>query len=133
ATLFPYTTLFRSYHFGAPTNSQLGIVPGVTPNPNVTWEVANTQNIGIDLMLWNGGLGLSVDVFKQRRENILTKRDLEIPMYTGLQLPDENIGVVENKGLELALSHRRSSVKVSGLSYSIGGNIAYVKDTVIDV
>lgn len=55
------------YHFGHPTNSQLGIVPGVTPNPDVTWEVANTQNIGLDLMLWNGGLGVSLDVFKQRR------------------------------------------------------------------
>jgi len=128
-----YNLGLLGYHFGAPTNSQLGIVPGVTPNPNVTWEVANTQNIGIDLMLWNGGLGLSVDVFKQKRENILTKRDLEIPMYTGLILPDENIGIVENKGVEVVLSHRKQNMNGTGLSYNVSGNIAYAKNNVIDV
>lgn len=128
-----YTLGLQGYHFGYPTTSQLGIVPGVTPNPNVTWEVATTQNIGFDAMLWNGGLGVSVDVFKQRRENILTKRNLEIPFYTGLQLPDENIGIVENKGVELAVSHRKSSSRISGLSYSLGGNIGYARNKVIDV
>ena len=128
-----YNLGLQGYHFGLPTTSQLGIIPGVTPNPNVTWEVATTQNIGLDAVLWNGGLGVSVDVFKQRRENILTKRNLEIPFYTGLQLPDENIGIVENKGIEVALSHRKSSSKINGLSYSVGGNIAYAKNNVIDV
>lgn len=128
-----YNLGLQGYHFGLPTNSQLGIVPGVTPNPNVTWEVATTQNIGVDGMLWNGGLGVSVDVFKQRRENILTKRDLEIPAYTGLQLPDENIGVVENKGIELALSHRKNTTRLAGFSYSVAGNIAYARNKVIDV
>jgi TonB-linked SusC/RagA family outer membrane protein len=128
-----YNLGLQGYHFGLPTTSQLGIIPGVTPNPNVTWEVATTQNIGLDAMLWNGGLGVSIDVFKQRRENILTKRNLEIPFYTGLQLPDENIGIVENKGIEVALSHRKSSGKIEGLSYSLGGNIAYAKNNVIDV
>jgi TonB-linked SusC/RagA family outer membrane protein len=52
-----YNLGLEGYHFGLPTSSQLGIVPGVTPNPNVTWEVATTQNIGLDAMLWNGGLG----------------------------------------------------------------------------
>lgn len=126
-----YNVGLQGYHFGLPTTSQLGIVPGVTPNPNVTWEVANTQNIGLDGSFWNGGLGFSVDVFKQRRENILTKRNLEIPAYINLQLPDENIGVVENKGIEFALSHRKSLA--GGLQYSVGGNIAYARNKVIDI
>ena len=128
-----YNIGLQGYHFGLPTTSQLGIVPGVTPNPNVTWEVATTQNIGLDAMLWNGGLGFSIDVFKQRRENILTKRNLEIPFYTGLQLPDENIGIVENKGIEVVLSHRKTLTNLSGFSYSVSGNIAYARNNVIDV
>lgn len=128
-----YNLGLQGYHFGLPTTSQLGIIPGVTPNPDVTWEVATTQNIGLDGLFWNGGLGFSVDVFKQRRENILTKRDLEIPFYTGLLLPDENIGIVENKGIELALSHARSIANVSGLSYSFAGNIAFARNNVVDI
>jgi TonB-linked SusC/RagA family outer membrane protein len=123
----------NGYHFGLPTTSQLGIVPGVTPNPNITWEVAITQNLGVDGVLWNGGLGFSVDVFKQRRENILTRRNLEIPVYTGLTLPVENIGIVENKGIELALSHRRAVTSAGDFAYSVSGNIAYAKNNVIDV
>lgn len=128
-----YNLGLQGYHFGLPTTSQLGIIPGVTPNPDVTWEVATTQNVGLDGLFWNGGLGFSVDVFKQRRENILTKRDLEIPFYTGLQLPDENIGIVENKGIELALSHTRSVARVSGLSYAVAGNIAFARNNVVDI
>lgn len=128
-----YNIGLQGYHFGQPTTSQLGIIPGVTPNPNVTWEVANTQNIGLDAMLWNGGLGFSVDLFKQRRENILTKRNLEIPFYTGLQLPDENIGIVENKGIEVALTHRKMATAINGFAYSVSGNLAYAKNRVIDI
>ncbi|MEX0882722.1 MAG: SusC/RagA family TonB-linked outer membrane protein, partial [Cyclobacteriaceae bacterium] len=128
-----YTLGLQGYHFGLPTNSQLGIVPGVTPNPNVTWEEAITQNIGLDGMFWNGGLGFSIDVFKQRRENILTTRNLEVPFYTGLQLPDENIGIVENKGLEIALTHRSKVTTPGGFSYSVGGNVAFNRNKVIDI
>lgn len=73
------------------------------------------------------GLSFTVEVFKQRRTNILTKRNLEVPFYTGLQLPDENIGVVENKGLEIALNHRGKPSAPGGLSYTVGGNIAFNK------
>ncbi|MEX2511912.1 MAG: TonB-dependent receptor [Cyclobacteriaceae bacterium] len=128
-----YSLGLQGYHFGLPTTSQLGIVPGVTPNPNVTWEEATTQNIGLDGMFWNGGLGFSIDVFKQRRENILTTRNLEVPFYTGLQLPDENIGIVENQGIEIALSHRSRAATPGGFSYSVAGNIAFNKNKVIDI
>ncbi|EPR67298.1 SusC/RagA family TonB-linked outer membrane protein [Cyclobacterium qasimii] len=128
-----YSLGLNGYHFGLPTTSQLGVVPGVTPNPNVTWEVATTYNIGLDGMFWNGGLSFTLEAFKQRRTNILTKRDLEVPFYTGLQLPDENIGIVENKGLELALSHRGKASSPGGFSYTVGGNIAFNKNKIIDI
>lgn len=127
-----YSLNLLGYHFGVPTTSSLGIVPGVTPNPNITWEVANTQNVGLDAMFWNGGFGLSLDFFKQRRENILARRDLEIPDYTNLALPVENIGIVENKGIELALSHRRR-MATGNFEYSVSGNVAYARNNVIDI
>lgn len=121
----------QGYHFGRPTVSSLGIVPGVTPNPDVTWEVATSQNIGLDGVLWNGVLGFNIDLFKQTRKNILTKRDLEIPAYTNLQLPDENIGIVQNKGIEVALSHIKAVP--GGFHYSLSGNIAFARNNVIDL
>lgn len=131
-SLASYILNNQGYHFGATPVSSLGLVPGVTPNPNITWEVANNHNLGLDAVLFDGGLGINIDVFKQKRSNILTKRNLAVPAYTSLILPDENIGVIENKGVELQLSHRKKPSS-SPFKYSIGGNIAYAKSKIIDL
>ncbi len=122
----------QGYHFGSTPVSSLGLVPGVTPNPNITWEVANSHNLGLDAAFFNGIIGVNIDAFKQRRSNILAKRDLEIPAYTSLVLPNENIGIVENKGFELQLTHRNRPA-ANALRYSVSGNIAYAKSKVIDL
>ncbi len=119
----------QGYNFGQTPTQSLGTIMGVTPNPNITWEVLKTSNIALDGALWNGLLGFTVDLFKQKRSNILATRDLAVPSYTGLALPSENIGIVENKGVELELSHRRTTG--SGFSYRIAGNAAYAKSNVI--
>ena len=128
--LSTYTIGTFGYPFGPNAETSLGLRAGVTPNANITWEVSEISNIGLDTRLWNGLLGMSVDVFKQKRSNILAKRDLAVPFNTGLILPNENIGIIENKGAEIDLSH----VKIFGdFSYKLGGNFAYVRNKVIDV
>ncbi len=131
---FQYLRLYsmgnKGYNFGDPPIQSLGVVAGVTPNPNVTWEVATIKNIGLDGMFWNGLLGLTIDLFHQRRENILQTRSLGIPAFAGLSLPAENIGVVENKGFELEISH---AIVKKDFSYRIAGNVAYAKNRVIDI
>lgn len=123
-----YTLGNTGMSFGEPRVASNGLVTGVTPNPNITWEVAKTSNIGIDASFWNGLLGLTVDVFKQTRSNILATRDLAVPTYTGLLLPNENIGIVENKGIEIELSHRKV---VGEFSWRVGGNISYSHNNVV--
>ena len=106
--LSTYALGSNGYTFGATPVTSLGLVAGVTPNTNITWEVAEMMNGGIDGTFWNGLLGFTIDIFKQKRSNILAKRDLAIPGNTGLILPNENIGVVQNKGIELQLTHQNT-------------------------
>ena len=106
----------------------VGLVQSGTPNPNITWEVAKTTNFGIESTLWKGLLGIEFDVFKTRRSNILTKRNAVVPDYTGLTLPDENIGIVDNKGFELQLSHKNT---VKKLIYSLNGNFSFARNKVV--
>ena len=131
---FQYLTLYslnrQGYNFGQTPAPTQGLIAGVAPNPNITWEVANISNLGLDGDFWNGLLGFSLDIFKQRRSNILAKRNLSIPSFTGLILPNENIGVVENKGIELQLTHRKT---IGNFSYRVGANVAYSKNNVIDI
>ena len=128
--LSTYSLGSTGYTFGSSPLTTLGLTAGVNPNANITWEVAEITNLGLDANLWNDLLGLTVDVFKQKRSNILAKRDLAIPGNTGLILPNENIGVVENEGIEVELNHR---VRVRDFGYSLGGNVAYARNRILDI
>lgn len=105
-----------------------GLIQSGIPNKNITWEEAKTFNIGFESTLWSGVLGIEFDFFKTRRSNILTKRTVVIPDYTGLTLPDENVGKVDNKGFELQLSHNND---FHGVKCMFKGNISFARNKII--
>jgi TonB-linked SusC/RagA family outer membrane protein len=109
-------------------NDVTGLIQSGVPNLNITWEVAKTGNIGIESSLWDGLLGIEFDLFKTRRSNILTKRTAVIPDYTGLKLPDENVGIVENKGFELQITHSNTKRE---FKYNLSGNVSFARNKVI--
>ena len=109
-------------------NDVSGLTQSGVPNPDITWEVAKTTNIGMEGTLWNGLLGIELDVFKTRRSNILTTRNAVVPDYTGLALPSQNVGIVENKGFELQLSHSNDK---HAIKYNITGNFSFARNKVI--
>ena len=111
----------RSYATGL---SQLGAT-----NPNITWEVANVYNAGFESMFFHNKVTLNADVFYQRRNNILVKRNASVPDFTGIQLPDENYGIVDNKGIEVVLGYNN---RVGDFTYSINGNIAFSRNKVVE-
>ena len=107
------------------------ILPDGVPNPNITWEVARTWNLGLDGNIKHGLLGWELEFFHTRRSNILCTRNASVPYYTGLtgNLPDENIGIVSNKGVELQLNHENKAFG-GDLRYRVAGNIMYAKNTI---
>ena len=104
--------------------SQLGAT-----NPNITWEVANVYNAGFESQLFNSKFTLNADFFYQRRNNILVKRNASVPDFTGIQLPDENFGIVENRGFEIVLGYAN---KRRDFSYSVNGNLAFARNKVVE-
>ncbi len=122
----------HGYLFGEDLNKTLGLYQIVQANPNITWEVATTSNIGLDVGVWENSLSFSVDLFKQKRSNILAKRSLSIPVFTYLELPDENIGVMQNSGIDFSIS-TKNKPKVRGFQYTVSANVAYNRSEIIDV
>jgi len=102
--------------------------PGVAANPNITWETKTTTDIGLDLGLLNNKLTAEIDYFFEKRNNILGPRNVTVPVYTGLDLPDENIRKVNNRGIEAAVTYRST---VGDVSYSVGGNFTYARSKMI--
>lgn len=105
------------------------IIPGTIPNPNVTWEVAKTWNIGMDGSIRNGLFTWEAEWFRTKRENILCTRNASIPYYTGMtsNLPDENIGIVRNTGVEFQAGHEN---RTGNLMYHITANFLYAKNKI---
>jgi TonB-linked SusC/RagA family outer membrane protein len=109
-------------------SSDQALREGVVPNRGVTWETAIQQNIGIDLQFFNGDLALTVDYFKNKREDILWARNASVPNSTGMSLPDENLGEVENKGFDFNIEYRKVA---KDFNYSIGLNGVYVRNKIL--
>jgi TonB-linked SusC/RagA family outer membrane protein len=126
---FQYLTSYaygNNYVVGG--NDVAGLAESGVPNPNITWETAVTWNGGLDASFRNGLFGLELDVFKTKRSDILRKRNATVPAYTGLTLPDENIGIVENKGFELILRHDN---RVNDFTYGVTGNMSFARNKVV--
>jgi len=122
---------FSTYSFGTYiVNDKLAktLFESRVPNEMITWEVANNYNLGFDFQFLQGKLNFEFDIFKNRRNSILWRKNASIPQSTGMTLPAENIGKVDNKGWEFNLGYRG---KVGDLGYTVGVNGGYAKNKII--
>lgn len=91
-------------------------------NPDLKWEIAKKSNLGIELGLFDQ-LNLTVDLFSERRNNVLITRGT-IPTLIGLAssaLPPINLGKIKNQGYEINLKYE----KMLNRDFTILANINY--------
>ena len=99
------------------------------PDPNTTWETAKSVNIGFDGSMWNRKLTVEFDWFQKRTTGILGGRLLSIPATFGEILPQENLNIVDNRGIEFSLGYEN---KISNdVNYFIKGNFTYAHNKII--
>jgi len=115
---------------GGANNLLPAFYPGVNANPNITWEVAENKNVGIDAGLWDRLIEVEFDLYRNSRKNILIPRNASIPDYVGLSLPEENLGMMRNQGFEILLTHNK---KIGDFNYSISGNYSYNNNKVVNI
>ncbi|WP_165796110.1 TonB-dependent receptor [Siphonobacter curvatus] len=98
------------------------------PNPNITWEVANNSNIGLEGQLFNGKINFEFEYFYNKRTSILWRKNASIPQTTGMKLPAENIGKMQNTGFEFKVGH---SGQKGDFRYNVSFNGGYAKNKVL--
>ena len=73
-------------------------------NKDVHWESVRKFNFGIDYSLLNGLFAGSVEIFRDKRYDILIKgSDRATPSYFGMDVPVSNLGEVKARGYEAEL------------------------------
>lgn len=100
----PYATLARlqtglNYLGG---NQVVFVSPGIASSPSLTWEVTNQLDIGLELGLFDGRLNLELDYYKKETNDLLLAR--ELAFQTGFSSRLENVGSLQNEGLELGVN-----------------------------
>lgn len=91
------------------------------------WEVVEETNVGLTAEFLRSRLSLEADYYTRDTKNAAIR--VNIPAIGGTVL--RNVGIIRNRGVELALNW--SNTTSSGISYSIGGNIATLENEVIDL
>lgn len=114
--------------FGTEPQRYKGFTIGRVPNPNITWEVATTYNIGFESKFFGNRLSVDAQYFLSKRKNILTARNASIPSYTGLTLPDENLGKIQNEGMEAEIMYRD---RKGDFTWFVGGNLTFARNKIL--
>ena len=113
------------------TNLVTTLDPNLYPvaNPNVTWEVANNTNIGLEGTLAGGKINFEVDYFNNIRSQMLIPRFASIPRTAGFEPPSENIGKLKNSGFDFLVSY---GSEVGQLNFQVGLNGGYAKNEILE-
>jgi TonB-linked SusC/RagA family outer membrane protein len=125
---YSFTTVVnngQNYTFGPDEIITNGAVALTSANPDLKWETSTQTDIGIDAELLEGRIQFSSDVYIKKTSDMLYAAP--IPLVAGTEPPVRNVATAENRGLELALNYRNFD---RPFKYSIGGNIAFVKNEV---
>lgn len=112
------------YSFGKNYADQPGSAESRIPNPNLKWEENHAANIGIDLSFINR-INLSVDIYNRDTKDLIM--DKKISQTTGFATSLQNVGSMNNKGIEVDLN--AIAIQTHDVQWSLGFNIGHNKNT----
>ncbi len=110
---------------------QPGIRPSQLGNNDFSWEVARTANFGLDYSLFNGRLSGAIDLFRKVNADLLLSRPL--PNDSGFGSIFENLGKVENKGIEIELNHVNVEGAPGEFKWSTRWNATFQKNKILEL
>ncbi|OKL38833.1 SusC/RagA family TonB-linked outer membrane protein [Pontibacter flavimaris] len=107
-------------------------VPGTYPasieNRGLKWEESEQSNIGIDFAVLNSRITFTADAYLKNTRDLLLYAPL--PRSTGYDNAIQNVGKLQNKGLEFQVSTRNF---VDAFTWDTDLNISFNRNKVVDI
>jgi len=98
--------------------------PNTIPNPDLSWEKTQDLNFGLDMGFFNNRVSLSFDIYKKKTNDMLVS--VSLSRESGYSSVLENIGSMENKGIDIALRtvncNSKSFTWTTDLTFSLNRN-----------
>ena len=95
-------------------------------NADLSWETSYTLNLGLDFGLFDNRLHGTIEYFNRNSKDLL--QDVPISSVTGFGSVLQNIGEINNKGVEIELSG--DIIRNRNITWSAGLNATFLKSKV---
>jgi TonB-linked SusC/RagA family outer membrane protein len=115
-----------SFNNGVPGTSGILSVVG---NQDLKWETTDQTNIGLDLSFFKTRLRFTTDIYQKTTRDLLINATL--PALSGYSSILQNIGKVENKGIEFSLSY--NLMKTNDFQWSSSFNISFNRNKILQL
>jgi len=120
--------VFSGYDYSFNDKESTGYSQWYYANEDITWETTQILDIGFDLTMWQGKLGIVADWFQKDTHDVLMT--LPISTMVGLAPAESNVGNIRNTGWEVSVTHRN---RIGEFEYGVGFNLSDIKNEVVSL
>jgi TonB-dependent starch-binding outer membrane protein SusC len=124
----PKLASWYRYPYTNGSNLNIGFGLEDVANPNLKWESTSQADIGVDISLFKGRLTSTIDVYRKVTDDLLMPR--QVPDYYGVSSIIDNVGSIENKGLEILIG---GDPVVGKVRWNTSFNITINRNKVLDL
>lgn len=117
--------LYEASKYGVGNNTVTVLTPKQLKNANLKWEGASSVNLGVDLGFFDSRLNITADFFIKDTKDLLLAQSLA--HITGFDSQMQNIGKIQNKGIELSLNS--TNIQARNFTWQTNFNISFIKNT----
>lgn len=118
-----------SYNFGESISGISGVGENRIGVSNLTWEKGLKKNVGFEMKMFESKVSLDVDVFHEKRSDILVQRT-SLPAITGyMNNPYANLGKMQNQGVEVTAE---LADKIGEVGYRFYGNYSFTRNKILE-
>lgn len=107
----------------------IGAVPITIGNPDLTWERTMNYNVGLDVSLFNRRFNLTADMYLRKTTDLLI--DMTVAPSTGTTSGKENLGEMENRGVEVHLDGY--VIYGNPFSLQVGANLMHNRNKILKI
>ncbi|MBL7736277.1 MAG: TonB-dependent receptor [Chitinophagaceae bacterium] len=117
-----------NYPYNGTDITDIGFRVTAAANPNLKWESTTQTNIGLDFSLFRNRLNGSLDYYMKTTRDLLMPRQLAT--MTGLASVIDNVGSVENKGIDFSIN---GDIFTGALRWNSGFTISANRNKTLDI
>ena len=123
---FEYLALYSASTIDLGNGLASMVYPSVVANNSLGWEKNTQYDLGVDFTILKGYLGLTLDIYHSKTTNMLF--DVPVSSVSGQTTSQVNIGAMQNRGVEIALS---STHRYGDFTYNVSANWSLNRNKVL--